>query len=92
MTVDELAMALRLTVDEAVPEPTRSILQRQLLVAEAEIDKYAPDAPEYNRAEAVIKMVGFLIDSTNTALNNAPQVNSLRMSGAMALVSRWHSF
>ena len=90
LTVDEVAQALRLSVDEPLPEPTRSILERQLAVAEAEIDDYAPGADTFSRNEAVIRMVGFLVDSTPTALNNAPQVNILRMSGAMALVSRWH--
>ena len=90
LSIDELGAALRLTTGEPVPEPTQSILERQLAVAEAEIGDYAPGADTFSRAQAIIMLVGFLVDSPNTALNNAPQVNVLRMSGAMSLVSRWH--
>ena len=92
LTIDALAAALRLTTGEAVEEPNRSKLERQLRAAEAEVDDYAPGANAFSRNEAIIRLVGFLLDSTPTALNNAPQVNALRMSGAMALVSQWHVF
>ena len=92
MTIDELGAALRLTTGEPVEEPTLSILQRLLGVAEAEIDGYAPGAPDTTKNVAIIRMVGFLVDATPTALNNAPQVNAMRMSGAMGLLASWHSF
>ena len=91
LTVDELAAALRLTTGEPVEEPLLSILGRQLSAAAGEVDDYAPTADGFTKAEAIIRLVGFFFDSTNTALNNAPQVNAFRMSGAMAMLSRYHT-
>ena len=91
LTVADLAAAIRLEADGSVPpEPQLTILHRQIRVAEAEIDGYAPGASDYTKDEAAIRMIGYLYDSPNTALNNAPQVNAFRMSGAMALLHRWH--
>ena len=90
LTIDELGAALRLTPGEPVPSPTREILERQLLAAEGQVDDYAPGADSFTKAEAIIRIVGFYFDSPNTALNNAPQVNAFRMSGAMAMLSRFH--
>ena len=92
LTTAELAAAIRLTADAAVPppEPQLTILHRQLRVAESEIDGYAFAAPDDTKAEAAIRMIGYLYDAPNTALNNAPQANPFRLSGAMALLHRWH--
>ena len=92
ITTAELAAAIRLTADASVapPEPQLAILHRQLRVAEAEIDGYAPGAPDDTKDEAGIRYVGYLYDAPATALNNAPHANAFRFSGAMALLSRWH--
>ena len=87
MTLDEVGAALRITSGEAVPEPTRAILSRQIGVATAAVDAYAPDAEANTRAEAIIRMTGFLFDTQFQALNNNPIVNALSMSGAQALLS-----
>ena len=92
ITTAQLAAAIRLTADAAVspPEPQLTILHRQLRVAESEIDGYAFAAPDDTKDEAAIRMIGYLYDAPATALNNAPQANPFRFSGAMALLSRWH--
>ena len=90
LTVDQLADALRITTGEPVPSPAREILERQLLAAEAEIDGYAPGANPFTRSEAIIRMVGYLYDETKTSLNNSPQVDAFRLSGSMALLSKFH--
>ena len=92
ITTAELAAAIRLTADASVApaEPQLAILHRQLRVAESEVDGYAPEAPDDTKDEAAIRMIGYLYDAPNTALNNAPHANAFRFSGAMALLSRWH--
>ena len=91
LTVDQLGAALRITTGEPVEEPTRTILEGLLLAAEGQVNDYAPGANMYTRAEAIIRLVGFLYDERFTALNNAPQVDAFRLSGAMAMLSRFHS-
>ena len=90
LTIDELGAALRLTTGEPVEEPTRAILERQLLVAEGQVDRYAPSADPFTREEAIIRMVGYLFDGMMTALNNAPAQHSFAMSGAKAILSGYH--
>ena len=74
LTIDELAMALRLAVDEPVEQAIRSILQRLLLAAEAEVEAYAPGAPDATKDGAIIQICRFLYSSPDTALNNAPRL------------------
>ena len=91
ITVQELAAALRLTDGSAVPEePLQTILLRQLETARELVNQYAPTAPDTTLDAAIIQICGFFFDSPSTALNNAPQVNAFRMSGAMAMLAGWH--
>ena len=92
MTIDELGAALRLTTGEPVEEPTLSILERQLATARELVNAYAPSAPDTTLDSAIIRVCGYLYDAPNTALNNAPQVDILRLSGATSLLSPWHVF
>ena len=57
-----------------------------LRVAEAEIDAYAPNAPEATRNEAAVIQVGYLYDSPP----GTSPVSAFRKSGALGLLSRWH--
>ena len=81
---------MRITAGQPVPSPIKEILARQLLAAEIEVDGYAPGADIFTQTEAIIRLVGYYYDSTNTALNNAPAQNALVMSGAKAILSRYH--
>ena len=71
-------------------EPLQSILGRQLGTAQDLVNQYAPTAPELVQNSAIIQICGYLYDATNTALNNAPQVDALAMSGAKSLLSPYH--
>ena len=85
LTVAELAAALRVSVDPTSPpaEPLLGILHRQLRVAENQVNRYAPDAPEENREEAVIRTVGYYLDRPDAS-------NPFVVSGARALLADWH--
>ena len=88
ITIPEMAQALRITADmEVVPSTIVEILARMMVVGLDEIQVYAPEAPTSTKAESLVRFVGFLYDSTATALNNAPQVDAFRMSGAMAMLA-----
>ena len=95
ITVAELAAAVRVTASAATPpaEPQLSILHRQLRVAEALIEDYANAAPDDVKNEAAIRMVGYLYDAppANPSRNVSTPESSFRNSGALALLSRWHS-
>ena len=90
LTVAELAAAVRITASATTPpaEPQLSILHRQLRVAESEIEGYAPDAPDDTKDEAAILMVGYLYDAPPVQRN---PVTVFTLSGAKALLARWHS-
>ena len=95
ITVAELAAAARVTASATTPpaEPQLSILHRQLRVAEALIEDYANAAPDDVKNEAAIRMVGYLYDAppANPSRNVSTPESSFRNSGALALLSRWHS-
>ena len=95
ITVAELAAAARVTASAttAPAEPQLSILHRQLRVAEALIEDYANAAPDDVKNEAAIRMVGYLYDAppANPSRNVSTPESSFRNSGALALLSRWHS-
>ena len=89
ITVAELAAAIRVTADAtaAPSEPQLAILHRQLRTAEAEIEGYAPDAPDDTKDEAAIRMVGYLYDAQAASRT---QQNAFLLCGARALLARWH--
>ena len=89
ITVAELAAAIRVTADATAPpsEPQLAILHRQLRTAEAEIEGYAPDAPDDTKDEAAIRMVGYLYDAPAASRT---QQNAFLLCGARALLARWH--
>ena len=91
ITIPAMAQALRITTDmEVVPSVIAEILARMMVAGLDQMQVYAPTAPATTKAEALTRFVGFFYDTQSTALNNAPQVNAFRMSGAMAMLSPYH--
>ena len=89
ITIPEMAQALRLTTDsEAVDSTIVEILARMMVVGLDQIGEYAPNAPATTKAEALIRVVGYFYD-TNPAGNLIAE-NAFVLSGARALLSRWH--
>ena len=92
ITIPEMAHSLRLTADmEVVPSIIADILAGLMVVGLDQIQLFSPTAPTSTKAEALTLFVGFIFDSTPTALNNAPAQNPFRMSGAMAMLAPWHT-
>ena len=86
ITLPQLAAALRLQASPTgtVDEPYLDILARQLAVAEALIESFAPDAPDDVKNEAAIRLVGYLLDQAPTGMQSQ---NPIRHSGALSLLS-----
>ena len=90
LTLQSLSDAMRLTMGQPPDATLAEVLERMKSTAEELIAEYAPNPPEAIAHQAIIQVCGFLYDSPATALNNSPQVNALRMSGAIYLLSPWH--
>ena len=93
ITIHECAVAIRVSaeINEMLDPAIAATLARMMLAARDEIVEYASEASVETANVALVRIVGFLWDSTPTALNNAPQVNAMRMSGAMSLLSPWRT-
>ena len=87
LTLLGLAQALRLTVAAAPVEPVAGILQRMLDAATVAVEGYAAAAPEAVKEQASIQLCGWLYDASPVARRTQ---NPMHISGAMALLSRWH--
>ena len=89
LSLGELAVAVRITTrtSEPVPEPYAGILTRQLAVATAHVERRAPDAPSDVQNEAVIRIVGWLVDQP--ASGNRSVMSAWNYSGASGLLSPW---
>ena len=89
VTVAQLGAALRISDGVNEPEePHKTILERQLSVAVALIERNAPNAPEAIKDEAAIRITGYLFD-TPTAARGDLYANAWRNSGAGALLGDW---
>ena len=86
ITIAQLSEAARLTVSGSPAPPYLAIVTRQLAVATAHIEEYAPDAPADVQNEAAIRFVGHLLDAPP---GRTPQ-SSFSHSGAKALLAPWH--
>ena len=88
LTVNQLAVETRVSTDSAVSpvEPWNTILQRQLSVGTEIVQTYAEDAPDDVLNEAVIRMVGYWLESPG--FTRTPQ-NAFIHSGARALLAAW---
>ena len=93
ITIHECAVAIRVSaeINELLDPATMAILARMMVTAKDEIVAYSPDCPVETGNVALTRIVGFLWDQSPTALNNAPAQNPMRQSGAMALLSFWHT-
>ena len=92
ISVAQLSQAVRLTVTGSPAPPYLAILTRQLAVATAQIELYAPDADDDTKNEAAVRMVGYLLDAptANPSRNVSTPESAFRNSGAKGLLSPWH--
>ena len=90
LTLQQLSDAMRLTVGQPPDATLAEVLERMKTTAETLVTEYAEAAPESVAHQATIQVCIYLYDNPATALNNAPQQNALRHSGALSLLSSWH--
>ena len=91
VTLAQLAAALRLGDGTTEPvEPILSILTRAKAVAEATVEKNAPDAPDDVKDEAIVRVASFLYDAPPAAQGDR-YAHAWRSSGAAGLVAPWTS-
>ena len=85
ITINQMAVALRLeaSLTASLDPGINEILTREMDTGINEITVYAPDAPEANASEALVRMVGFFFDRPTSE-------NPFRESGARAMLSHWH--
>ena len=89
VTVEDLAVALRLSADgTGLPTTQTNILTRLLGVADAHVDLLAPDAPDPVQDEAVVRMAAYLYDQPPVGRRDSYS-NAYVNSGAGALLARW---
>ena len=89
VTVVDAAIALRIIGDaaDAVPGAVNAILTRQISVASALVESWAPTAPEAVKDEGALRLVAFLYDQ-DPALPRASE--PMLASGAAAVLGPWH--
>ena len=85
ITINQMAVSLRLaaSINETLDPSIMDILTREMDTGINEITVYAPDAPEANASEALVRMVGFFFDRPTSE-------NPFTNSGARAMLSHWH--
>lgn len=88
LTTAEVAELIR--VDGADTEPLLSIVTELLEVAKAQVESFAPDAPDaiHNRAAALY--AGYIYDSPQ-ASRGSGYAMAMVNSGAAAVLSNWYS-
>ena len=88
LTVGQLAVDMRLTVDETmIPAPYMAILARSLETAKQHVESYAPMAPQETLDTATARMAGYIVDSPTYA--RMPSI-AFRNSGCQSLLAPWH--
>ena len=89
ITIYELAAALRVSVSpDSLAEPELTIIARLGAVAESLVELHAPNAPEVVKAEAMIRIAGYLYDSPSAGAMQR-YANAWANSGAAALLNPW---
>ena len=85
LTVNQLAVALRVAVDESAPLDSglESVLTRLLASATALVTSYAPAAPDSILNESVVRCASWLFDAPTGRAYGSP----LDHSGARALLA-----
>ncbi len=89
ISVTDIALELRLiaAATDTVAAGQTSVLTRLLATASAVVLKYAPDAPDSQHNEAVIRVCGYLFD---LAPHESRRIaDPLGQSGAAALLAPW---
>ena len=97
MAVSVTLPQVREVVETGMPDQA---LSRVLATATAQVERYAPDAPEGLQNEAAIRIVGYLVEQPASALRSreigqlkeayaVTHVNSLYHSGAAGLLAPW---
>ena len=74
--------------DGAPSEPQLAILHRQLRTAEAEIEGYAPDAPDDTKDEAAIRMVGYSVRCAGSQSQRKQNAFAMWCKGAAGPLAR----
>ena len=87
-SLQTVAAALRITDGSDPAEPIKSVLEQYLAVAQATVDRIAPDAPEAIMLQAAILVVGRLYDQP-TAGEGTDFAAAMRQSGAYRLLAPW---
>ena len=90
VTLEQLAVALRITTDPTatVPEPENGILTRIQSWAESEIAGRAPDAPDNYRDQALVVLAGYVHDRPPVERGGA-YANAWEHSGVSDILRRW---
>ena len=89
VTLIQLSAALRIGDGVTAPEePIAGILNRLLGVADAFVERIAPDAPVPIQDEAVVRFCGYLYDMPGSPSGDR-YANAWANSGAGSLVGRW---
>lgn len=89
LTVEALAVAMRLTADGAtLPTAQRELLTRTLGAGRQYVEQYAPEAPEDVRDEATIRLCAYLYDAPPSPRGDGFSA-PFRNSGAAGLLMPW---
>ena len=88
------------TLGAALGESDEATTQRVGATAAALVERYAPDAPDAIKCEAVIRCAGWLLDAPSAGIRresvgpldssySPAMTGALRSSGAMGLLTAW---
>ena len=89
VTVDDLAVALRLSADgTGLSDAQTTILTRLLGVGESHVGLLIPTAPDAIQEECTVRLAAYLYDAP--VGRRDAYANAWVNSGAGALASRWH--
>ena len=88
VTVRDLAIELRLSIDGTVDAAQEAVLDRVRGTATRLIERYASDAPDPVKDEAAVRCASFLYDVPPGSSATTPQ-NAFVSSGAQALLAPW---
>ena len=88
VSLEQLAIALRLTTGGEPAGPMADVLTRLLAVANARVQDTAPNAPDDTKDLAVIVYVGYLYDQPTSGRGDF-YARAWKNSGAMSILSRY---
>ena len=88
LTLDQMLAALQYDADQFTDADRRAVWQRKLNTANEIVSRYAPNAPETVRDEAVIRFLGWLLAGR---WEGQADVSGLRSSGAAGLLETYRA-